>query len=300
MKDFNQARVFTAIKSPFNTQGQLDLESFDRLVQKQIDSGVDGLIIGGTTGEGHLLDWEEHVMLIGHTVNQFGDQILVVGNTGSNNTKEAFKATQHGFATGMHAALQVNPYYGKTSEAGLVAHFQKLLELGPAIIYNVPGRTSQDVTPQVIAQLSNHPNFLGIKECAGTERIQGYQPQGVSCWSGNDDQAFESRHKAASKGVISVTSNLLPATMKQLMESEDPALNQRLAPLFDWLFCEPNPIALNTALAMLGWVKPVFRLPYVPLNLAQREQGAQVLRDLKDLGGWDEVQVLADSDFVIL
>jgi len=300
MKDFNQASVLTAIKSPFDTEGQLDLIAFDQLVQKQIDAGIDGLIIGGTTGEGHLLDWEEHVMLIGHTVKQFGDQIIVVGNTGSNNTKEAFTATQHGFATGMHCALQVNPYYGKTSDAGLIAHFQKLLELGPAIVYNVPGRTSQDITPEVIEQLSNHRNFVGIKECAGIDRIKSYGPQHVSCWSGNDDQAYESRHQGGGRGVISVTSNLLPTVMKRLMETEDNALNERLTPLFDWLFCEPNPISLNTALAMLGWVKPVFRLPYVPLSKEQRIQGAKVLMDLKDLGGWDDVQVLEDSDFIIL
>ena len=109
----------TAIKTPYRPNGEVDLETFDSLVEAQIKSGVEGLIVCGTTGEGHLMDWEEHLMLIAHCVNQFGDQLAIVGNTGSNNTRESLKGTKYGFAFGMDAALQINPYYGKTSEAGL-------------------------------------------------------------------------------------------------------------------------------------------------------------------------------------
>ncbi|OGG99408.1 MAG: 4-hydroxy-tetrahydrodipicolinate synthase [Candidatus Lambdaproteobacteria bacterium RIFOXYD1_FULL_56_27] len=300
MKEFSKAQVFTAIKTPFSRDGAIDLAAFDRLVQRQIEAGIDGLIIGGTTGEGHLLNWDEHVMLIGHTVHRFGDRLLVVGNTGSNNTKEASQATQHGFAIGMDAALLINPYYGKTSPAGMVAHFKKLLELGPAIVYNVPGRTGQDISPSIIAQLQGHPNLLGLKECAGTERISGYEAQGIPCWSGNDDEAHKSRHEGASHGVISVTSNLLPKAMKTLMAGKNETLNGRLQPLFAWLFSEPNPIALNTALAMLGWVQPVFRLPYVPMSKEMREKGAAILNGLSDLGELTPAKVLEDSDFLVL
>ena len=114
-----QKSLITAIKTPFNHNGKIDLTTFDKLVEKQIEFGVDGLIIGGSTGEGHLLDWEEHLMLIAHTANNYGDQLLVVGNTGSNNTREAVKATKNGFAMGMHAALLINPYYGKTVSKAL-------------------------------------------------------------------------------------------------------------------------------------------------------------------------------------
>ena len=98
------------------------------------------------------MDWEEHLMLIAHSVNKFGNQLVVVGNTGSNNTREAIKGTKHGFAFGMDAALQINPYYGKASNAGLKEHFKRVLDLGPSIIYNVPGRTGQDIQPDLIEE----------------------------------------------------------------------------------------------------------------------------------------------------
>lgn len=120
------------------------------------------------------MSWDEHIMLIAHTVNVFGNQIKVIGNTGSNSTREAVHATRQGFIVGMHAALQINPYYGKTSIVGLKDHFQRVLDLGPGIVYNVPGRTGQDIPDEVIMGLSSHTNFLGVKECTGNERIGGY------------------------------------------------------------------------------------------------------------------------------
>lgn len=106
----------------------------------QIANGVGGVIVGGTTGEGQLMSWDEHIMLIAHTIHNFGDKLMVIGNTGSNSTSEALHATEQGFAIGMHAALQINPYYGKTSHAGLRAHFNAVLAEGPAIVYNVSVR----------------------------------------------------------------------------------------------------------------------------------------------------------------
>lgn len=134
----------TAIKTPYLESGKFDLAAYDRLLELQIANGVDGVIVGGTTGEGQLMSWDEHIMLIAHTVNCFGDQIRVVGNTGSNSTREAVHATEQGFAVGMDAALQINPYYGKTSTTGLLTHFKAVLDEGPGIIYNVPGRTGKD------------------------------------------------------------------------------------------------------------------------------------------------------------
>lgn len=173
---------FSAIKTPYLENGKIDLDTYDRMVEIQINSGAGGLIVGGTTGEGQLMSWDEHIMLIAHTVNCFGDRIIVVGNTGSNSTREAVHATEQGFAVGMHAALSINPYYGKTSKVGMLEHFRQCLSEGPAIIYNVPGRTGQDITPDVVESLAGHENFLGMKECAGNERIRGYTTQGITCW----------------------------------------------------------------------------------------------------------------------
>ncbi|MEC8685268.1 MAG: dihydrodipicolinate synthase family protein, partial [SAR324 cluster bacterium] len=142
-KKIHDASLMTAIKTPYKSGGEIDLDCYDELVTEQMRNGVEGLIVCGTTGEGHLMDWEEHLMLIAHSVNRFGDELVIVGNTGSNNTREALKATRYGFAFGMDASLQINPYYGKTSEKGLREHFNRVLDLGPAIIYNVYSRTGQ-------------------------------------------------------------------------------------------------------------------------------------------------------------
>ena len=193
MERIKSASLMTAIKTPYRPDGEVDLVSFDSLVEAQIKNGVEGLIVCGTTGEGHLMDWEEHLMLIAHCVNKFGDKLAIVGNTGSNNTREALKGTKYGFSFGMDAALQINPYYGKTSEAGLKEHFTRVMDLGPSIIYNVPSRTGQDLQPDLIEKLAEHPNFVGMKECAGNERMGSYESKGIACWSGNDDQCFEGR-----------------------------------------------------------------------------------------------------------
>ena len=290
----------TAIKTPYKPDGEVDLESYDRLVEAQIKNGVEGLIVCGTTGEGHLMDWEEHLMLIAHSVNKFGNQLVVVGNTGSNNTREAIKGTKHGFAFGMDAALQINPYYGKASNEGLKEHFKRVLDLGPSIIYNVPGRTGQDIQPDLIEELAKHPNFIGVKECAGNERMGQYEGKGIACWSGNDDQSFEGRHRHGSHGVISVTSNLLPGLMRQLMDTDDPELNSRLQPLMEWLFHVPSPNALNTVLSMSGAVQPVFRLPYYPVNRESRQQVIDLLNDFKpeDWVG-QELELMKDEQFIL-
>ncbi len=294
--------LITAIKTPFNQNGKVDIDRYNQLVEQQIKHGVDGLVVGGTTGEGHLLDWEEHLMLIAHTAKHFGDQLLVIGNTGSNNTREALKATQSGFASGMHAALQINPYYGRTTMEGVYQHLSRVLDLGPAFIYNVPGRTGQDISTDIVQRLAEKANFVGVKECAGNERIAQYEKQGIACWSGNDDECFDGRHQHNSHGVISVSSNIVPGLMRQLMdnaETESQAINQQLKLLYTWLFDEPNPAPLNTALSLTGAIDPIIRLPYLALNKEKREILKSILTDI----GFEHVTGtqwlnLTDKDFI--
>lgn len=282
LEQIKQASLITAIKTPYLANGEIDLAKYDELVEIQIAAGVDGIVVGGTTGEGQLMNWEEHLMLIAHSANKFGDKLLIVGNTGSNNTREAIKATKYGFASGMHASLQINPYYGRTSIAGVKEHFKRVLDIGPAFIYNVAGRTGQDLTPDIIEPLAQHEHFIGVKECGGNERIAHYEQQGIACWSGNDDEAHDARHIHKAHGVISVTSNLIPGLFRQLMDSKNDALNNSLQPLMNWLFCEPNPIAINTAMMMTGAVNPVFRMPYVPLSDEQQQQGETLINQLNE------------------
>ncbi|KAK9266114.1 hypothetical protein L1049_010761 [Liquidambar formosana] len=302
-EDIKSVRLITAIKTPYLPDGRFDLEAYDALVNMQIVKGAEGVIVGGTTGEGHLMSWDEHIMLIGHTVNCFGGSIKVIGNTGSNSTREAVHATEQGFAVGMHAALHINPYYGKTSLEGLVSHFESVLSLGPAIIYNVPSRTGQDIPPRVIHTVAQSPNMAGIKECVGNDRVKQYTDNGVVVWCGNDDQCHDARWGYGATGVISVASNLVPGLMRELMfGGKNPSLNSKLMPLIEWLFHEPNPIGLNTALAQLGVVRPVFRLPYVPLPLAKRVEFVKMVKDIgrENFVGEEDVQVLEDDEFILV
>nr|GMD24792.1 4-hydroxy-tetrahydrodipicolinate synthase, chloroplastic [Ipomoea batatas]GMD26394.1 4-hydroxy-tetrahydrodipicolinate synthase, chloroplastic [Ipomoea batatas]GMD26584.1 4-hydroxy-tetrahydrodipicolinate synthase, chloroplastic [Ipomoea batatas] len=302
-EDIKALRLITAIKTPYLPDGRFDLEAYDAIVNMQIESGVEGVIVGGTTGEGQLMSWDEHIMLIGHTVNCFGGSIKVIGNTGSNSTREAIHATEQGFAVGMHAALHINPYYGKTSLEGMVSHFNSVLPMGPTIIYNVPSRTGQDIPPAVIEAVATSPNLAGVKECVGNDRVEQYTSKGIVVWSGNDDQCHDSRWDHGATGVVSVTSNLVPGLMRELMfGGKNPSLNAKLVSLIQWLFEEPNPIGLNTAMAQLGVARPIFRLPYVPLPKKKREEFVKIVNDIgrENFVGERDVEALDDDDFILV
>eukprot|EP00249_Psilotum_nudum_P014439 c24823_g1_i5 orf=435-1508(+) len=303
VEEIKKLRLVTAIKTPYLPDGRFDLEAYDALIHMQIKQGVEGVIVGGTTGEGQLMSWDEHIMLIAHTVNCFGGEIKVIGNTGSNSTREAIHATEQGFAVGMHGALQINPYYGKTSVDGVAVHFESVLSFGPTVIYNVPGRTGQDIPPFIIEKLMEKLNFAGVKECMGNDRVKRYSQQDIAVWSGNDDQCHDARWDFGARGVISVASNLVPGLMyKLIMKERNPKLNEKLLPLINWLFTEPNPIGLNTALAQLGLIRPVFRLPCVPLHIEKRKQFVQIVKDLgrEHFVGDKDAILLEDEEFLLV
>ncbi|EEH59937.1 dihydrodipicolinate synthase chloroplast precursor [Micromonas pusilla CCMP1545] len=305
VEEIQKTRLITAIKTPYLASGKIDLAAYDKLVENQIECGVGGLVVGGTTGEGQLMSWDEHIMLIAHTAKLYGDKLQVIGNTGSNSTREAVHASSQGFAVGMDAALHINPYYGKTSKKGIIAHFNAVLKYGPTIVYNVPARTSQDISPEIMLELAEHKNFAGIKECEGNARIKYYTDQGIVCWSGNDDEAHDARYEAGAVGVISVTSNIVPRLMSQLInDGPNPELRDRLLPMMIStlrLFTEPNPIGLNTMLAMLDCAEPVFRLPYIQYDEELRAQGAALIRGigLEHTPG-SKLLDLRNSDFTTL
>jgi len=292
------ASLITAIKTPFLSDGRIDFDAFDRLAERQAAAGVDGLVVTGTTGEGHLMHWDEQIALIAHAARHFGDRLLIIGNTGSNYTTEAVRATELGFRVGMHAALQINPYYGKTSAAGLEVHFERVLEYGPGIVYNVPGRTGQDLLPDVIESIARHPNFVAVKECCGPGRMAELGARGIRSWSGNDDDCLAAWADGHSLGVISVLSNVVPGMMRRLLDARTREAPAACVELTSWLFSQPNPIPVNTALAMMGLCRPSFRLPYVPMSRAEREHGVEILRKvgLAELGV-ATLEPLEDADF---
>jgi len=294
------ASLITAIKTPFLPDGRIDFDAFDRLAERQAAAGVDGLVVTGTTGEGHLMHWDEQIALIAHAAQHFGDRMLIIGNTGSNYTTEAVHATELGFRVGMHAALQINPYYGKTSAAGLDEHFRRVLDFGPGIVYNVPGRTGQDLLPDVVERIARHPNFVAVKECCGPARMAELGRRGIRCWSGNDDDCLGAWADGHALGVISVLANVVPGLMRRLLDARTREAPPACRELTTWLFSQPNPIPVNTALAMMGLVRPSFRLPYVPMSRAEREQGVEILRrvGMSELGV-STLEPLSDSDFAI-
>jgi len=275
--DIRKLRLMTAIKTPYLPDGNIDLKAFDAHVEHQIQNGVEALIIGGTTGEGHLFSWEEHLVLIAHAKTAFKGRIVIVGNTGSNATAEAVNATKKGFACGMDCSLLINPYYGKTSDQGIIMHIECCLKFGPAIIYNVPGRTGQDIKVEVMTKLAAHENFCGVKECMGPERIKQLSGMGMAVWSGNDDSCHQERHECGAMGVISVTANIVPGLFSQMMKEPHPEINEKLQALYGWLFTEPNPIGINTLLMMIGTCQPVFRLPYTARNEEARKAGVDII-----------------------
>ncbi|PNX79306.1 4-hydroxy-tetrahydrodipicolinate synthase chloroplastic-like, partial [Trifolium pratense] len=280
--DIRSLRLITAVNTPYLSNGQIDLESYDNLVNMQIENGVEGILVAGTVGEDQLISLNDKVMLIAHTVNSFGEKVKVIGNAGSNSTSQAIILTEQGFAVGMDAALHINPYYGKTS---------------------INGRTAQDIPPSVVEILAQNPNFVGIKECVGNERVKKYSSEGIIVWTANDEESHDARWEYGAIGDMSIASNLIPSLMLKLMiDGKNPLLNSKLMPLFDWLCLEPAPIALNTALAQLGVIKPVFRLPHVPLSMERR---VEFLKLVKQIGrehfvGENDVEVLDDHDFIIV
>ncbi|CAJ1949868.1 unnamed protein product, partial [Sphenostylis stenocarpa] len=296
IEETRSLRLITAVKTPYLPNGKIDLDAYDNLVDMQIANGIEGILVAGSTGEGQLMTWSEQIMLIAHTVNCFRDKVKVVGNAGSNCTSEAIKATERGFAVGMNAALHINPYYGKTSLDGLIAHYNSVLAIGPIIIYNIPTRTNQDIPPSVVQTLGQSSNLVGVKECVGTERIKQYTDEGIVVWTGIDKISHDARWDFGAVGVQSVAGNLVPGLMRELMFE-----SKNLIPLFDWLSQEPIPIALNTALAQLGVIKPVFRLPYVPLPVDKRIEFVNLVKKMgrDHFVGEKDVQVLDDDDFII-
>lgn len=295
--NWRNCSLITAIKTPYNESGKIDFDAYDRLVQRQIDAGVDALVVCGTTGEGHLMDWEENLSLVLHTLRDFGKQIKVIGNTGSNSTKESLKATKKAVESGVHACLQINPYYGKTSSEGVIKHLSLALDIIPSFIYNVPARTAQDITPDIIEKIAKNPNFIGVKECAGNDRIANYEKKNIACWSGNDDQAFAAKHQIGAHGVISVAANIIPQYFRKLMDKKDDALFEKCLPLITNLFCEPNPIAVNSLLAMMGLCKPVLRMPYMPLSIKQQEL---LLANLQVLEIAEQVSIIPPERFQLI
>lgn len=283
------AGAYTALVTPFTAAGKLDLPRLRDLVEWQIAEGIDGLVPVGTTGESPTLDYDEHIRVIAETVSAARGRVPVIAGTGSNCTKEALDLTRRARDVGANATLQVTPYYNKPTQAGLIAHFTAVADLGlPVMLYNVPGRTACEISVRTIAQLARHPKIVAIKEAGGSvERVSRIREAcSIEVLSG-DDALTLPMMEAGAIGVVSVASNVIPRAVAELVRAanagrwdEARALHERWLPLFKDLFLETNPQPVKAALALMGRIEDSLRLPLLPMSAVPRERLTATLREL--------------------
>ena len=249
-----------ALVTPMQSNGDVDWENLDKLVDMHLDKGTDSIVAVGTTGESATLNCDEHCQVIKRVVDRVAGRIPVIAGTGANSTSEAIELTEEAKKVGADACLLVTPYYNKPTQEGLYQHFKAIAEAVdiPQILYNVPGRTACDMQTETVVRLAEIDNIIGIKEATGdVERgidLVKRVPEDFAVYSGDDPTAVE-LILGGGKGNISVTANVAPAEMSNLCElalagkaDEARALNDRLMPLHEKLFVEANPIPVKWAL----------------------------------------------------
>lgn len=274
--------ALTALVTPFTRDGEVDEAAFVRLVERQIDQGINGLVPCGTTGESPTTTHEEDDRLISLTIETVArrgmtGRIPVVAGTGSNNTATAIASTRRAAALGADAALIVAPYYNKPDQRMLEAHYRAVADDGglPVVVYNVPGRTASNVEAATLRRLAEHPRIVAVKEAsANLEQIMTVlrdRPDGFSVLSGDDSWAYPLL-ALGGDGVISVASNEIPAEMARLCALAHAgdwdgarALHERLLDLMRANFISPNPVPVKAALAEMGLIEDVLRLPLLPM-----------------------------------
>ncbi|WP_406655607.1 4-hydroxy-tetrahydrodipicolinate synthase [Methanolobus sp. ZRKC2] len=284
--------VLPALVTPFSKDNTIDSESLRNIVSFVEDGGVSGIVACGTTGESATLSMAEHKELIDIAMDCAS--VPVVAGTGSNNTVEAVELTKHAADVGADAALVISPYYNKSNKAGLMAHFKAIAEAAdiPIILYNVPSRTGQDISAEIIAELAEVDNIVAVKEASGSlEKISRILELTVNedfeILSGEDDLTLPIVTLGGS-GVISVVANVVPEMMVKLVDAASKGdlktareMHFKMAPLIRALFSETNPIPVKRAVELMGLASGDLRLPLAPLA----EENDKVLTDvLRGLG----------------
>jgi 4-hydroxy-tetrahydrodipicolinate synthase len=284
----------TALATPFNAAGELDLDAWQRLLQQQLDGGTQAVVVAGSTGEAAALFDAEFDALLRSAVEFVAGRIPVLAGTGLSNTAKTIEQTRRAAALGADAALIVTPPYVRPTQAGLVAHYRAIADDGalPVVLYNVPGRTGGDLLPETVTELCGHPRIVGIKEArAEVERMDALlklKSNDFAVLSGDDPTACRAM-LAGADGVISVASNVLPAAMRRLCDliragkSESAQeWDARLQPAFEFLGIEPNPIPVK-ALLTLQSIGHGLRLPLLPLSAAYTEAARTMATTVREL-----------------
>ena len=271
----------TAIVTPMTENG-VDYEAYGKLIDWQIEQGIDAIVAAGTTGEGSTLSDVEHRQVLLYTVQRVNHRVPVIAGTGSNDIAYAIDLTKYACDIGADAMLVVTPYYNKATQKGLIQSFTAIADAStkPIILYNVPSRTGCNLTPESCAVLADHPNIVAIKEASGNisqiAKLASLVGDKMDIYSGNDDQIVPIL-SLGGKGVISVLSNLLPRETSEMVHKYlagdvKTAMKMQLeyVDLIDALFCEVNPIPVKAAMANMGFCQNIIRLPLTPLE-AQNE-----------------------------
>ncbi|AFZ02382.1 dihydrodipicolinate synthase [Calothrix sp. PCC 6303] len=267
-------RILTAMVTPFKEDGSVNYDLAAKLAEHLVNNGTDTLVVCGTTGESPTLSWEEEYQLFGVVLQAVAGKAKVMAGCGSNSTEEAIAATQKAAKIGVHGCLQVVPYYNKPPQAGLYQHFAAIAQASPEVpvlLYNVPGRTGQNLQPQTVARLAEIDNIIGIKEASGNldqvSELRRLTPPEFQIYSGDDSLTLPSLAVGA-KGVVSVASHLVGLLMQEMIEAytsgqvqQATAIHLRLLPLFKALFITTNPIPVKIALKLQGWQVGSTRLP---------------------------------------
>lgn len=289
--------VFTgagvAIITPFTSTGAVNYEEFGRIIDHQIAHGTDAIIVCGTTGESSALPDKEHRAVVAWCCEYVNHRVPVIAGTGSNHTEYAISLTKFAAECGADAGLSVTPYYNKTTQRGLIAHYNAIADSAdlPTILYNVPSRTGLCFTADTLYELSKHPNINGLKAASGNFTLLAETMSkcgdALNVWSGNDDQIVPLM-SLGGKGVISVLSNVAPQETHDMVQlclenrfPEAAKLQLKYHSLIDALFCEVNPIPVKKAMELLGWNVGPLRLPLVEPS---EEHIAYIRRELEAAG----------------
>ncbi len=281
---------FVALVTPFKENFEIDFDAYGRLVDSHLEKGTNGIVPCGCTGEAATLSHDEQKACIRFIVERVAGRAPIVAGTGSNNTKEAIGLTRYAKEVGADGALLITPYYNKPTAAGQIAHYTEIANAVdiPIMLYNVPSRTSIKMEPQTIAELYKIPNIVAIKEaCGSVDQVsQILSLCDINVVSGDDSLTLPMIAVGAT-GVVSVAANVAPAEVAALCDAANKGdfaaariIHYALMPLFKALFLETNPMPVKAALAKMGLIKNVLRLPLTPVLDATSTRLNPILRDL--------------------
>ena len=271
-----------AMVTPFDN-GEVDVKGLKNLVNWHIEQGSHGLVPVGTTGESPTLTHAEHEQVVSEVINEAAGRVPVIAGAGSNNTAEAIRFVEHAKNVGANAALVVTPYYNKPTQAGLIAHFTELAKIGlPIIIYNIPGRSVVDMSPETMGELAKLDEIVGVKDATGD--LARVCDQRLSCGDdfiqlSGEDATAHGFNAQGGVGCISVTANVAPGLCSKMQEATLKGdyslaleLQDKLMPLHKAIFTEPGLVRAKYAMSKLGLCKDEVRLPLTPLSEPTKEK----------------------------